>query len=170
MSEHKLPEPWLRGSLTDVPPVQRAVLHALELAKEDLERWSSDLSDEEFNARPGGIAPVAFHLQHIVGSSDRLLTYAEGKNLTAEQISFMKAELDGGFSRTALFDQLARHWEATAHRVRSFSPEQLSEPRTVGRLHMPTTVAGLLVHVADHTMRHVGQAITTAKVVKAARP
>ena len=170
MVEGKLPEPWLRGSLTDVPPVQRAVLHALELAKQDLERWSSDLSEEELHARPGGIAPVAFHLKHIVGSTDRLLTYAEGKMLTAEQISFMKAELDGASSRAALFDQLARHWEASAIRVRSFSPAHLSEPRTVGRQQMPTTLAGLLVHVADHTMRHVGQAVTTAKIVKAARP
>ena len=170
MVDRKLPEPWLRGSLADVPPVQRAVLHALKLAQEDLEHWSSDLSEEELEARPGGIAPVAFHLKHIVGSTDRLLTYAEGKNLTPEQISFMKAELDGEFSRAALFDQLARHWEASARRVRSFSPDELAQPRTVGRQQMPTTVAGLLVHVADHTMRHVGQAITTAKVVKAARP
>lgn len=150
--------------------MQRAVLHALELAQEDLERWSSDLSEEELEARPGGIAPVAFHLNHIVGSTDRLLSYAEGKNLTSEQISFMKAELEGKSSRAALSELLARHWEASAKRVRSFSPDQLSEPRTVGRQQMPTTVAGLLVHVADHTMRHVGQAITTAKVVKAARP
>lgn len=170
MVEPKLPEPWLRGSLTDVPPVQRAVLHALELAQEDLERWASDLTEEELQARPGGIAPVAFHLKHVVGSTDRLLTYAEGNSLSAEQISFMKAELEGESSRAALFDHLARHWQASAKRVRSFSPEQLSEPRTVGRQQMPTTVAGLLVHVADHTMRHVGQAITTAKVVKAARP
>jgi hypothetical protein len=26
-------------------------------------------------------------------------------------------------------------------------------------------VAGLLVHIADHTQRHVGQAITTAKIL-----
>src|SRR5215469_3942193 len=142
MVERKLPEPWLRGSLTEVPPVQRAVLHALELAKEDLQRWSSDLSEAELHARPGGIAPVAFHLKHIVGSTDRLLTYAEGKKLTEEQISVMKAELDGESSRAALFDRLARHWEASANRVRSFSPEQLSEARTVGRQEMPTTVAG----------------------------
>lgn len=122
MIEPKSPEPWLCGSLTDVPPVQRAVLHALELAKEDLERWSSDLSYEELQARPGGIAPVAFHLKHIVGSSDRLLTYAEGKNLTAEQISFMKAELDGEFSRVALFEQLARHWEVAARRGPDLEP------------------------------------------------
>jgi uncharacterized damage-inducible protein DinB len=166
MDKPKLPEPWLRGTLSDVPPVQRAVLHALELAKEDLERWCGDLSDEELNARPGGIAPVAFHLRHIVGSTDRLLSYAEGNSLNSEQIASMKAELEGDVDRSALSNALARHWETAANRVGAFSPDQLCEARAVGRQQMPTTVAGLLVHVADHTMRHVGQAITTAKIVK----
>ena len=40
-----------------------------------------------------------------------------------------------------------------------------SEPREVGRRKLPTTVAGLLIHCAEHTQRHVGQAITTAKVL-----
>jgi uncharacterized damage-inducible protein DinB len=43
----------------------------------------------------------------------------------------------------------------------------LDEVRTVGKKQLPTTVAGLLVHIADHTQRHVGQAITTAKIVAA---
>jgi uncharacterized damage-inducible protein DinB len=137
------------------------------LAKEDIQRWCGDLSDEQLNARPAGLAAVAFHLRHIAGSTDRLLTYAEGKALSPEQIAVMKAESDGG-TRGELFEELARHWTSTATRVRSFSPEQLAEARVVGRQQMPTTVAGLLVHVADHTMRHVGQAITTAKIVKAA--
>ena len=83
MQKSELPEPWLRGTLAEVPAVQRAVLHALELAKEDLERWCDGLSDEELHARPGGIAPVAFHLRHIARSMDRLLTYAEGNQLSA---------------------------------------------------------------------------------------
>lgn len=165
----KSPEPWLRGTLTDVPPVQRAVLHALELAQEDLERWCGELSDEELNARPGEIAPVAFHIRHIARSMDRLLTYAEGGQLTPEQITAMKSELEGGGSRDELFAELNAALARSAGRVRAFSPEALNETRTVGRQQMPTTVAGLLVHVADHTQRHVGQAITTAKIVKRIR-
>ncbi|HEY8669700.1 MAG TPA: DinB family protein, partial [Terriglobales bacterium] len=80
MEKPNLPEPWLRGTLTDVPPVQRAVLHALEMAKEDLDRWCGELTAEEFNARPAAVAPVAFHIRHIARSLDRLLTYAEGKS------------------------------------------------------------------------------------------
>lgn len=170
MSNPKLPEPWLRGTMTDVPPVQRAVLHAMELAKDDLERWCWDLSDEELNAYPNHLASVAFHLRHIARSIDRLLTYAEGNGLSAEQIALMKGELDPGASHEAAFAELRRAFDSSAARIRAFSSESLSQPRTVGRQPMPTTVAGLLVHVADHTQRHVGQAITTAKLVKSSRP
>jgi uncharacterized damage-inducible protein DinB len=169
MDKPKQPEPWLRGTLTDVPPLQRAILHALELAKEDLERWCGDLSDEELNARPCDITPVAFHIRHIARSMDRLLSYAEGTALSSEQIGQMKSELDPGATREDIFGELNEAVEVSVTRIRSFSPETLAETRTVGRQQMPTSVAGLLIHVADHTQRHVGQAITTAKIVKAAR-
>ena len=167
--ENERPEPWLRGSLTEVPAVARAVLHALELAGEDVERWCGDLSQEELNAQPANLPPVAFHLRHIAGSLDRLLTYAEGNSLSAEQIAAMKAELHPTAAREALFGEFRRALKASGVRIRSFSPESFSQARKVGRQGMATTVAGLLVHVADHTQRHVGQAITTAKLVKSAR-
>lgn len=165
----KPPEPWLRGSLTDFPVLTRAVLHALELAREDIERWCADLSDDELNARPAGIAPVAFHLRHIVRSADRLLTYAEGRQLSPEQISAMKMELDPGANKDSLFAEFRTGIKEVSARVRAFSPAQFDEPRTVGKLQLPTTIGSLLIHVADHTQRHVGQAITTAKIVIAAR-
>jgi uncharacterized damage-inducible protein DinB len=166
MEKPKLPEPWLRGTLTNVPAVQRAVLQALELAKEDLDRWCGALSDQELNVRPGEIASVAFHIRHIARSTDRLLTYAEGNRLSPEQISAMKAELTPGATHDQLFAELNQTLESAAARIRAFSTEALTIMRTVGRQQIPTTVAGLLVHVADHAQRHVGQAITTAKIVK----
>ena len=169
MSDPKLPEPWLRGTLMHVDPVQRAVLHALELAKEDLEKWCGDLSDEELNARPGEVAPVAFHLRHIARSTDRLLTYAENRSLSPEQIETMKKELDPGATRASLFEELNSGLQSAVERILSIPPEWMSEPRVVGRQRMPTTVAGLVVHVGDHAQRHVGQAITTAKIVKSRR-
>src|SRR3984957_17373070 len=87
-------EPWLRGTLTDLPAVPRAVVHALELAREDIDKWCSDLNDAELNAPISGIPPVAFQLKHIGGSMDRLLTYAEGSSLKPEQIAAMKSETD----------------------------------------------------------------------------
>src|ERR1700683_5731965 len=106
MEWNKLAEPWLRGTLADVPAVPRAVLHALELAQEDLERWCGPLSDAELNARPAGIAPVAFHLRHIARSIDRLLTYAEGNQLSEAQLAAMNSELDPGAKREELFAEL----------------------------------------------------------------
>ena len=166
MDKPKLPEPWLRGTLTDVAPVQRAVVHALELAKEDFERWCSDLSDEELNTRPGEIAAVAFHIRHIARSCDRLLTYAEGRQLSSEQISALKAELNPGATRAELFTELVGALDRSADRVRAFSAEDFGQSRAIGRQQMPTTLGGILVHVADHTQRHTGQAITTAKFVR----
>lgn len=166
MNKPEQPEPWLRGTLTDVPALQRAVLHALELAREDLERWCDGLTDHELNLRPGGIAPVAFHLRHIARSMDRLLTYAEGRQLSPEQIAIMKAELSPGATRNELMAELVVAFAKSAKRIRSFAPNQMEEKRKVGKKQLPTSVGGLLVHVADHTLRHVGQAITTVKIVR----
>jgi len=169
MNQPKLPEPWLRGTLTDVAPTQRAVLHALEAAKDDLERWCATLTEEQLNARPAGIAPVAFHIRHIGRSSDRLLTYAEGQQLGEQQLALLKTELDPGATSQALFDELTAALADAASRIRAFQPAQRSEPRSVGKKQLPTAVAGLLVHVADHAQRNTGQAITTAKLVTGIR-
>jgi uncharacterized damage-inducible protein DinB len=152
-----------------VDAVVRAVVHALELAEEDVARWCGGLSDEELNARPFGVAPVAFHLRHIARSLDRLLSYAEGRQLDAEQKAALKTELDAGATRDAVMAEFAAGGKAARRRARAFAPEQYGEGRGVGRAALPTTVGGLLVHCADHTQRHVGQAVTTAKVVVAMR-
>ena len=167
MTETKSVEPWLRGTLAEVSSVQRAVMHALVLAEEDLEVWCGGFSDAELNACPAGLAPIAFHLWHIARSLDRLLTYAEGRQLDSEQIAAMKSEMDSGAIHKELFSELASALARSAQRIRAIDPASLDETRTVGRRQLPTSVGGLLVHVADHTQRHVGQAITTAKVVAA---
>jgi uncharacterized damage-inducible protein DinB len=161
-------EPWLRGTLTDLPAVPRAVVHALELAREDIDKWCGDLTDAELNARVSGIPPVAFQLKHIGGSLDRLLTYAEGSSLTPEQIAAMKSEIDSVISGKEIFAELRAAFERSMQRIRTLAAADLEEPRTVGRKQLPTSVGGLLVHIADHTQRHVGQAITTARIVRAA--
>ena len=167
MSE--LHEPWLRGTLKEVPAVQRAVVHALELAGEDLKRWCGSLNDDEINARPSSLPPVAFHVRHIARSLDRLLTYAEGRGLSPGQLATMKAELDPGATRDALFSELNSALATSINRVQAFDVKAFEQIRGVGKKQLPTSVAGLLVHVADHTQRHVGQAITTAKIVMGMR-
>ena len=169
MAETQLPEPWLRGTLADVSAVQRAVLHALELAREDLTKWCGNLSDAELNDRPADLTPIAFHIRHISRSIDRLLTYAEGKELSAVQMDALRRELEPGASRDALFAEMAGALQEGASRVRAFHANQLEESRAVGKKRLPTTVGGLLVHIAEHTQRHVGQAIITAKIIVASR-
>jgi uncharacterized damage-inducible protein DinB len=142
-----------------------AACYALELAQEDLQKYCAGLTEEEINARPAGLAPVAFHLRHIARSLDRLLTYAEGRALTPEQLIALKSELDPGATTSALFEELSAALNHSAARVRALSNSDLGEQRSVGKKALPTTVGGLLVHVADHTQRHVGQAITTAKLL-----
>lgn len=124
MSGDKQPEPWLRGTLNDTPAVARAVLHALELTKEDLSLWCSDLSDEELNARPFGIAPVAFHLQHISRSIDRLLTYAEGNSLNDKQTAALQNELSSATTKE-LFAELYSALDNCAYRVRCLESADL---------------------------------------------
>ncbi len=169
MNEAQLPEPWLRGTLTEIAPIPRAVLHALELAKEDLARWCAGLSDEQLNARPAQIASIAFHIRHIARSVDRLLTYAEGKQLNGDQLAALKTELAPNATKSELFAELETTHATCAGRVVQTALAHLDEPRLVGKKQLPTTVGGLLVHIADHTQRHVGQAITTAKILTAPR-
>jgi uncharacterized damage-inducible protein DinB len=169
MNEAKLVEPWLRGNLTEIHAVPRAVLHALELAKEDVERWCGELTDEELNTRPAGIAPVAFHMRHIARSIDRLLTYAEGGQLNGMQMAALKDEFATGSTRNELFAEFRSALATSAERIEALDPSELDETRKVGKKELSTTVGGLLVHVADHTQRHVGQAIITSKIVVAQR-
>jgi hypothetical protein len=162
-------EPWLRGTHTDVDAVARQVLHALELADEDVALWCSGLTDAEMNARPFGLPPLAFHLRHIARSLDRLLSYAEGTQLDATQRTALQTELDGGATRENVLAEFTAALRASAARVRAFSPEHFNTARGVGRSALPSTVGGLLVHCADHTQRHVGQTVTTAKLLVAMR-
>ncbi len=162
-------EPWLRGTHTDVPAVGRAVLHALDLALDDLTRWTEGLTDAEVHAQPLGLPSVAFHLRHIARSTDRILTYAEGGQLSAEQLAALKSERAGDESLAALLAEVEVSFANAADRVRVLATADFNIFRGVGRKQLPTSIGGALIHVADHTQRHVGQVVTTAKVLKALR-
>ncbi len=162
-------EPWLRGTHSEVPATARAVLHALALAWDDLRKWTNGLSDVEIHARPLGLPPVAFHLKHIARSVDRILIYAEGSQLSGEQLKALKAEQTGSESLRDLMAEVQASLEAAAPRVRSLANADLDTFRGVGRKQLPTSIGGALVHVADHTMRHVGQVVTTCTALKALR-
>ena len=165
-------EPWLRGAHTDVPAAGRAVLHALELSLDDLTKWTAGLTGAEVHAHPLGLPSIAFLLRHIAGSTDRILTYAEGEQLSAEQLASLKVEQGGEGKLESLAELLAEveaSFSNAAGRIRILATANLNTPRIVGRKQLPTSVGGALIHVAEHTQRHVGQVVTTAKVLKALR-
>jgi hypothetical protein len=160
------PEPWLRGPIPGGSPFIVPLLHSFQMAREDLARHTEGLTAEQLWLRPAGAAPVGFHIRHIAGSAERLMTYLHGEALSESQLSELRTEMEPGASREELLQDLDRRFSAAETIARAIPLESLSERRTVGRLALPTTVIGLLVHIAEHTQRHVGQAITTARIVR----
>lgn len=141
--------------------------HALMQAAEDIPRAVEGLTTAQLWALPGGAAAVGFHLRHLGGSIDRLLTYARGEMLTDAQMTELDAEVhDDGRSADDLAREALAAIERAIHAMRETPPGTYLETRGVGRRRLPSTVFGLLVHVAEHTQRHVGAIIATSKVVR----
>jgi uncharacterized damage-inducible protein DinB len=162
-------EPWLRGTHADTPAVGRAVLHAFDLALDDITKWTEGLSDLEVHAQPLGLPAISFHLKRIARSTDRLLTYAEGGQISADQLALLKSEQLGSETLPELIAELETSFSNAGDRVRVLATADFNTFRGVGRKQLPTSIGGALVHVADHAQRHVGQVVTTAKVIKALR-
>jgi uncharacterized damage-inducible protein DinB len=159
-------EPWLTGSLRDVHPLLAPTLYSYAQAREDLARWTAELSDAQIWSRPHGLAPVGFHIRHIAGSVERLTTYLKGEQLTAQQLDALQQEMQAGSGRDELLRALDDSLQRSEQVILALDPASLEHPRVVGRQRLPTTVAGLLVHLAEHTQRHVGEAIITAKLAR----
>jgi hypothetical protein len=167
-SSSQAEEPWLRGPLDGVHPLLAPTIYAYQQAREDLARWTEGLSDAQIWTRPHGLGPVGFHLQHIAGSVERLTAYLRGEQLTAAQVEAARREMDPGPGREELLRRVDESLRSSEQTIRALDPAVLEQPRAVGRKRLPTTAAGLLVHLAEHTQRHVGAAIVTAKLVSAA--
>lgn len=142
------------------------VLHSLRQAEEDLAVWTADLPADKVWAAPPGLAPLGFQLKHIAGSIDRLLTYAKGEALSTEQMETLRKETEPSGTLGELLSRIRVSAEAVAAFAGAIDPAKLAEFRGVGRKQLPTTVIGLLVHIAEHTQRHVGQAIVTIRVLR----
>lgn len=163
-----LPEPWLRGPIPDVNPLLAPILYAFQQAREDLARFTEGLTGGQIWATPHGMGSVGFHIRHIAGSTGRLTTYLQGRDLSEEQMEALhREETRIGPGRDELLAELDRSFRDAETVVRSLDPAMLAEVRTVGRQRLPATVIGLLTHIAEHTQRHVGQAIGAARLAKA---
>ena len=157
---------WQRGPIDGVPAVLQPVAHILLQVRESVHELTEGLSVEQFNARPAGVASVAFHLRHIPGVIDRLFTYARGERLNEVQFAALRREgepLSTADIALALAAIDARVDAAVAE-LRTIDPSTLGDFRGVGRANLPSTVIGCLVHGAEHAMRHVGQLSVTARV------
>lgn len=157
-------EPWLSGSVPHPDPILRALLHSFEQVRQDLAKWTAGIADSRVWESVGGVAPLGFQLRHIAGSVDRLTTYALGRQLNEEQLAALRSEHEPG----ATLAELLRDVDQTLARSGAALAEltDYAEPRFVGRKRLPTTVGGLLVHIAEHTQRHLGEAIVTCKLLK----
>ncbi len=160
-----LPEPWMRGPIAGVHPLLAPVLYSFQMAREDLEKYTAGLLPERIWANPYGLASVGFHIRHLAGSTNRLMTYLQGRELAAAQRDALAAEESPGtLSREQLLAALDLAFRDAEAVIRAMDPATLADARTVGRKRLPTTVIGLLTHIAEHTQRHVGQAIAAAKL------
>src|SRR5690349_20035620 len=92
MNQPKLPEVWLRGPVTGVPPLLQPVAHALLQAREEVSAYVADFPSERLWEKPARMASVGFHLMHLTGVLDRLFTYAKRQPLSPEQLKALAAE------------------------------------------------------------------------------
>lgn len=162
-----LPEVWLRGPVAGIPALLQPVAHAILQAKEEIHQILISFPDQKLPDRPAGLASVAFHLLHIPGVLDRLRTYADGNTLTQEQLEYLQAEAVAKKYTTAeLLEKFSISLDSFLQYLSTLDESSLTDRRTVGRKALPSTVLGLLFHAAEHTMRHVGQLLVTAAVVR----
>jgi len=163
------PEVWLRGPIEDVAPLLQPVAHGLLQCRLEVRATVPSLTVAQLWTWPGGAAPAGYHVRHAVGSLDRLLTYARGEQLSREQLAALREEARSD-ERDGIQDLLVAEFDAAVEgallQVRATDPSTLLDAREVGRARLPSTVLGLLFHAAEHTQRHVGQLVTTAKMVR----
>lgn len=164
-----IPEVWLRGPLPGIQPYLQPAAHALQQVREDIEPAAQDLTPDQLWHRPGGAAAIGFHLHHLPGSLERLLTYSRGEPLSAEQMARLASERTVHEDRPgldALLTRLTGEIERALDYLRTVTTEALLQKREVGRKKLPSTTLGLVFHAAEHSSRHAGQIVTLAKIVR----
>ena len=160
------PEVWLRGPVEGVPAALQPAAHALLQVKEEIADILADFPDDKLWERPAGVASVGFHLKHIPGVVDRLFTYARGEKLSSDQMRYLSSEAEEtGESKDELIRAAQDRIDKAIDELRSIDPVTLPDFRGVGRRQLPSTVLGMLFHAAEHSERHLGQTLVTARVL-----
>jgi len=164
-------EPWLRGALLDpdLDPVIRHLVLASQHIREDLEKALAPLEPEEIWATPHGMTSAGFHAKHLAGSTERLCAYLEGRSLNSKELAAIDAERSGDQNASTLIHLVDTSFHLYERQIRVLKPEDLGALRHVGRARLPVSAIGLAIHIAEHGQRHVGQAISAAKLARALR-
>ena len=159
---------WLRGPISVIQPLLQPAVHALLQSREELKSYTTDFPNRLLWERPAGCAAVGFHIRHITGVLDRMLTYARGESLSEIQFYYLKQEAipDTTLSVPDLIGEFNLKVEEALLFFKQVSESELTLPRTVGRKKLPSTVIGLLFHAAEHSQRHIGQLLVTARILK----
>ena len=124
-----MPEPWLRGPIAGVHPLVAPVLYAFQQAREDLAKFTEGLTPEQLWASPHGFGSAGFHIVHIAGSTERLMTYLQERELTAAQMQALRNEARPlGCGRDELLTMLDRALRDAEAVVRAIDPATLKEP------------------------------------------
>ena len=165
MADPRSSEPWLRGPLEGIHPLVMPVFFSFAQVREDLATHTAGLSDEAVWRKFGRVS-LGFELKHIAGSVDRLTTYLEGGQLTRRQLETLRQESEPDQSLEELLASIDAQLANTEDQLRLLDPATLYGRRAVGRQTLPTTVLGLLVHLCEHTQRHLGQAILLASLLR----
>ena len=160
-------EVWLRGPVPGIAPVLQPAAHALIQAREDVLAMATSVSTERLWTRHDGAASAGFHLLHLAGALDRLFTYARGEALNDAQKFALRAETQdhpelGGAGLAAI---VATQIDRALEQLAATDPARVFDERKIGRAGLPSNVLGLLFHAAEHTTRHVGQFVTTVKLL-----
>lgn len=153
------PEYWLRGPIAGIPAVLQPVAHALLQSREEVNALMEGFPEENRAARwfrtrtgeercpaevlwecPAGVASPGFHLQHLSGVLDRLLTYAKGEMLSPRQLEELAAEGRPSDGDGGLAGGVSRYNQQVDNALSQLAgtPElSLTEPRGVGRARIP---------------------------------
>jgi len=167
MASEQQTEFWLSGPVAGITPVLQPVAHAILQARREVMEVLQNFPGALLWQNPGGVASVAFHLQHLAGVLDRLFTYARGEQLSTDQLNALQKE--GKEDKTISLVDLAQHFDkqvdTALEQLKKTKEELVLKTRYVGRKQIPSTVLGLLFHAAEHTQLHTGQLLVTARIL-----
>lgn len=169
MQNEKNLEVWLRGPLPEIPSLLQPAAHALLQALEEISFLEDKFPTELLWKRPAGVASVGFHLRHLAGVLDRLFTYARMESLNDIQLAYLKNEGKEPFAGCSYKDLLQNFKDQIDNAIsqlKKTDESALTEVRYVGRAKIASTHLGLLFHAAEHTQRHVGQLLVTARILQ----